>query len=349
VSRLILGFATTSIFSLLLLYPIRDHAENKWIKRSSRWLYIVMIPLVVMLLLALWRRISEYGITEGRFIAIILGIWLGSIVIYFILSRTKSIKVIPVSLCVLGLLISFGPWNAFSISEKSQVDRLRDILTKNNILVDNRIQKAPATVPQDDVLQMSSIIAYLHDIHGYDQIQPWFRKSLKEDSLGTRLKYKDPALVTMMMGIEYVSVWYGAVGDDIFFRSNKTGLIDILGYEQMLRGQYIDIDQDKNVFSNREFRYQVSSKLDTITFIVTSEDTLPDSLHIDLHPLFTQLLEDYSNVNITNIPPEKMMIRAEKKNLKIKIYFRFIKMHRDENLVLPMEYGMDILYRIGRE
>jgi len=141
VSRLILGFATTGIFSLLLLYPIREQIENIWIKKASRWLYILMIPLVIMLLLALWRRISEYGITEGRYIAIILGFWLGIIVIYFILSRTKSIKTIPVSLCLLALIISFGPWSAFSISEKSQVDRLQDLLTKNNILVNSRIQK----------------------------------------------------------------------------------------------------------------------------------------------------------------------------------------------------------------
>ncbi len=241
VSRLILGFATTGIFSLLLLYPIRERAENIWIKKASRWLYVLMIPLVIMLLLALWRRISEYGITESRYIAIILGFWLGSIVVYFILSRKKSIKTIPISLCVLALIISFGPWSAFSVSEKSQVDRLQDFLTKNNILVDSRVQKAPATVPQDDILQISSIIAYLHDIHGYDRIQPWFRESLKEDSLGARFKFIEPAEVTEMMGIEYVKVRYTAAGDNIFFRSNQAGLIEIQGYDRMIRGQYVSI------------------------------------------------------------------------------------------------------------
>ncbi len=349
VSRLILGFATTGIFSLLLLYPIREQAENIWIKTTSRWLYVVMIPLVIMLLLALWRRISEYGITESRYIAIILGFWLGIIVVYFIMSRTKSIKAIPVSLCILALFISFGPWSAFSVSEKSQVDRLQDFLTKNNILVDSRVQKAPATVPQDDVLQISSIIAYLHDIHGYDRIQPWFRESLKEDSLGARLKFKEPALVTMMMGIEYVSVWYSAAGNDIFFRSNQAGLIDVQGYDRMIRGQYLNIDQDNKVFSDQEFCYRVNSKLDTIAFIVTHEGTVPDSLHIDLQPRFNQLLTDYGNVNVKNIPPEKMMVKAENQNMRIKIYFRFIKLRREENLVKPMKYGADILYKIERK
>ena len=349
VSRLILGFATTGIFSLLLLYPIRHQAENTWIKRTSRWFYVVMIPLVVMLLLALWRRISEYGITEGRYIAIVLGFWLVGIVLYFIVSKIKSIKTIPVSMCILALFISFGPWSAFSVSENSQVDRLQDILTENNILVKGQIQKAPETVSQDDVVQISSIIAYLHDIHGYDMIQPWFGESLKEDSLGVRLKCKEPAVVTRMMGIEYVSVWYGAAGNGILLRSNQAAFIDVEGYERMIRGQYFYIDQDKKNFTDQEIRYRVNSKLDTITFIVTSEGSVLDSLHINLHLLFDQLLADYGSINVNNIPPEKMMVLEENRNLKIKIYFRFIKLHREENLVKPMAYTADILYKIERK
>jgi hypothetical protein len=308
-----------------------------------------MIPLVIMLLLALWRRISEYGITEGRYVAIVLGLWLGCIVLYFIWSKSKSIKTIPVSMCILALFISFGPWSAFSVSEKSQVNRLQDFLTKNNILAEGGIQKAPATVPQDDVMQISSIIAYLHDIHGYDRIQPWFRESLKEDSLGTRLKCKEPALVTMMMGIEYVNVWYNAAGNDIFLRSNQAGLIDIHGYDRMIRGQYVNTDQDQKVFTDQELRYRVNSTLDTITFSIAYEGTIPDSLPVDLDPLFNKLQADYGAINVTEIPPEKMMVMAENQNLRIKIYFRFITLHRDENLVKPMAYNADFLYKIERQ
>jgi hypothetical protein len=346
VSRLILGFANTSIFSLLLLYPIREQAENVWIKKASRWLYVLMIPLVIMLLLALWRRISEYGITENRYIAIALGLWLGIIVIYFILSRTKSIKTIPVSLCILALFISFGPWSAFSVSENSQVHRLQDLLTKNNILTDNRIQKAPETVTQDDVHQISSIISYVHDIHGYDRIQPWFRKSLKEDSLGTRLKLKEPTLVANMMGIEYIHVRYSAAGDEILLRSNQTGFIDVQGYDRMIREQYFDIDQDYKVFPTQEVHYHVNSQLDTITFVVTSEETGSDSLYIDFNPRFNQLLTQYGNLSVNNIPHEKMIVQAENQNLRIKIYFRYIRLYREENLIKPMNYGVDILYKI---
>jgi len=116
----------------------------------------------------------------------------------------------------------------------------------------------------------------------------------------------------------------------------------------MIRGHYFSIDQNNKVFTDQGFRYRVNSKLDTITFIVTSEGTVPDSLHIDLQPRFNQLLTDYGNVNVTNIPPEKMMVKAENQNLRIKIYFRSIKLQREENLVKPMRYSADILYKIER-
>ena len=142
-----------------------------------------------------------------------------------------------------------------------------------------------------------------------------------------------------MMGIEYVNVWYGAGGDEIFFRSNQAGLINVQGYEGMIQGQYFDIDGGNKVFSDPEFRYRVNSKLDTIAFI----GTVPDSLHIDLKPLYNQLLTEYGNVNVRNIPPEKMMVQAENQYLRVKIYFRLINLHSEENQIKPMRFGADIL------
>jgi hypothetical protein len=250
-------------------------------------------------------------------------------------------------LCILALLFSFGPWSAFSISEKSQVDRLHDLLTNNNILVENRIQKAPENVSQNDVRQISSIINYLHNIHGYDRIQPWFQESIK-DASGETLNRKDPALVTKMMGIEYVNIQYSTPGDEIFFRSNQEGLIDVQGYDRLIRRQYFDIDQDYEIVPNQEIHYRVNSTLDKITFTIMANGATSDSLHIDFQSWFTQLFADYGNLSVNNIPPEKMMVKAENQNLRIKIYFRYIRLNWDESLVKPLGYQADILYKIER-
>jgi hypothetical protein len=109
VSSLILGFSATSILSLLLMHPIRDRSENAWIRAAGKWLYIVLIPLIVVLFLAVTERIGDYGIIENRYAGIALGIWLVAQVLYFLFSKSKSIKFTIGSLCLLVFMVSYGP------------------------------------------------------------------------------------------------------------------------------------------------------------------------------------------------------------------------------------------------
>jgi len=81
VSKLILGFSATGLFTLLLLYPIRDLPENRWIRLAWRWFFYILIPLLIMLPLAVWRRVSQYGFTEERYLALVLVGWLIFIVL----------------------------------------------------------------------------------------------------------------------------------------------------------------------------------------------------------------------------------------------------------------------------
>lgn len=124
VANLILFFSIAGILALLLLHPIQDRVENRWIKRFSTGYFWALVPLVVLLMMAIYRRVWEYGITVERYFVIVLGFWLAGIVIYFLISKTRNIKAIPGSLCLLVFLISFGPWGAFTISEQSQINRL---------------------------------------------------------------------------------------------------------------------------------------------------------------------------------------------------------------------------------
>ncbi|MBU1652493.1 DUF4153 domain-containing protein, partial [bacterium] len=53
VGRLILGFSAAGILALFVLDPIKELMGQSWIKRTARWYYIILIPLVVVLFLAL--------------------------------------------------------------------------------------------------------------------------------------------------------------------------------------------------------------------------------------------------------------------------------------------------------
>ena len=96
VSNLILGYAVFGLLSLLLIYPVRNQDENKWLKTFSRSFYYVLIPLILLLLWAVLARVIDYGITEERYFLIILAAWLTFINAYFLISKSQNIMMTPI-------------------------------------------------------------------------------------------------------------------------------------------------------------------------------------------------------------------------------------------------------------
>ncbi|TZF85865.1 DUF4153 domain-containing protein (plasmid) [Pedobacter sp. BS3] len=158
VSNLILGYAVFGILSLLLVYPIRNREENKWIKTYSRSFYFLLVPLLILLFLAVGVRVKNYGITEERYFLLALAVWLGIITVYFLVSSRQNIKIIPISLCIVSVLSAFGPQGAFYVSKQSQLNRLTRFV--ENKKAKNRRK------------EIKNIAYYLNAHHGLKSLQP---------------------------------------------------------------------------------------------------------------------------------------------------------------------------------
>jgi len=345
VSALILGFIGTGLSSILLLHPIRERTENIWIRTASRWFYVIIIPFIVMLFFAVWRRVSEYGFTEGRYLAIAVGMWLCIVVPYFILSKKKKILFIPMSLCVATFAVSFGPWGAFAVSETSQVTRLKELLTKNHILVDGRVQSRHDSVHFEATRQINSIISYLSDIHGFDAIQPWFGESLKTDSARKGSTHKDPAVVAKLMGIEYVRVWQASSGGMLMLMADREGALAIDGYDRLLRAQHVFAGMTKREIPEQGLACRVGEDLSKIMITVSSDAKILDSLQIDLQPLVNKLLADYGNATTERIPTEKMAVVVASQTTKVKVFLSTIRIQRRGGETKVVAYDVDIAYK----
>jgi hypothetical protein len=205
VSYLVINFSGLGILSLLLIYPLRNNDENKWIKIFSKWFYIALYPLVVLLAFSIYHRVHEYGITADRYFIVVLAIWLLCIASYFLLSNKENIKLIPVSLAAIAVLASFGPWGAFGVAARSQKGQLENILTTNKILVKGMIDTSAHTVNDSVKNRIESIVEYLIKIDELDMLQPWFKRNLdtlnKKDKDDNRYySYGDAGKIMKYMG-----------------------------------------------------------------------------------------------------------------------------------------------------
>ncbi|MBS7565835.1 DUF4153 domain-containing protein [Mucilaginibacter sp. Bleaf8] len=192
VSSLILGYAVFGILALLLVYPIREQQDNKWIKTYARSFYFLLLPLLVLLFLAVGARVFKYGITEYRYFLIVLAFWLLFISLYFLLSQRQNIKLIPVTLCVLTLLTIYGPQSAFYTATFSQRQILEKIMIKNSAYSNGLLLPVDSNKISDkDGERAVSTLAFLIKHDDLTTLQPYFKQDLQQvsDSL-SKLKSK---------------------------------------------------------------------------------------------------------------------------------------------------------------
>jgi hypothetical protein len=179
VGNLVIAFSVFGILSFLLVYPLRSDESQKWVSTYSRLFYFLLLPLIALLFAAIFKRVNMYGVTEERYFVVLLACWLAFISIYLILTRGNNIRTIPVSLCLIAFLSSFGPWGAFNVSRNSQMKELTALLDSNHVLKNNVVDTTVThNVPSADYSRIEDIVQYLNTVHGYQSLQPFFTQNL---------------------------------------------------------------------------------------------------------------------------------------------------------------------------
>ena len=157
----------------LLIWPLtRLEPISKWAKSFWRLYFPLIIPLGILLLLALQRRIGDYGFTEIRYLGLVLACWLLAIAIYLTVKPGSSFRVIPWSLIVVLAACSWGPLSPGRIAFNSQWTRLNSMLEENGILVDGAL--SPNRQISNEALygDLHSTIEYVHRYYGVEPFLP---------------------------------------------------------------------------------------------------------------------------------------------------------------------------------
>ncbi len=169
-SYLVVIFSILGIFSLLLIYPVQYSTKNRWIRIFAKIFYWAIFPLIILLLISIFKRINQYGVTENRYFILALALWLSGISIFLLINKLENIKIIPISLSIIALLSAFGPWGAFHVSKSSQLKILKKNLEELNIVVDGKINKKFPELSNEESNKISNSVYYIVKNYGYKNI-----------------------------------------------------------------------------------------------------------------------------------------------------------------------------------
>jgi len=298
VSYLVIGFSTAGIFSLLLIYPLKEKIQ--WIKIFSKLFFIALIPQIILLFISITRRTSEYGITERRYYVYVLAGWLAITTIFYIINNFKNIKYIPISLCLIAILTSFGPWGAFSLSINSQVNRLEEILTKNNLLQNNKIIKASNDISEEENRDVHSILNFLIERNKLDEIQKWFDVNLqelitKEPDTGKQNIYlsKEEKIINYI-GLKSINYNNFKNKNFISIKTKDDDFLEIKDYNYMVRYKFNSFDTSSFKILNQNLTINTNYDDKTNNYGININQ---DSIKLNVDSLLVKIDNEYPNVN----------------------------------------------------
>lgn len=234
IGYLVSSVSTTGVLALLLVDPIRKRGDTPWVNVYARWWFVALLPALVMLLLAVSKRMEQYGITEERYFLIALTFWMLGISLYYGVTGSTNIKQIPETLLLVVALTAVGPWGAYAVSERSQVARLGSLLAFNGMGAPGHITPHRSAISDQDRAQISAVFLYLASVHGpaaVGRVVGVSRDSVESWALSTA-----PVGVAMegmrRLDLEYVDRWSSGVDNASFYGdASEAKGIDVAGFE----------------------------------------------------------------------------------------------------------------------
>lgn len=342
VSNLIIGYAVFGMLSILLVWPIRDQEENKWIKSYSKYFYVLLIPLILLLCWAVGVRVEDYGITEQRYFLIVTALWLTFITIYFLVSRLQNIQLIPLSLAVVCLISAWGPQSAFQVSKLSQQSELMSLFGKYSAVSSDNLRALTAKVDSADAERMQNIIRYLVTDHGVESMDEVTGVELAElegrliDTVDARLsglskKYqiREQIIDSLTVRLKIPSTRLAAKTSKpiLRFAVKNSETTNISGFDRMYYlSSPADDGTDKNFLYQATY-YKIDRDVPGKIRISDSRNEVVFDVYemMDKLKLRTAEFEKKPDSDFLAVPEEEMFIEKRIGNVRIRVCFRTVE------------------------
>lgn len=159
----------------LIAWPWRESGTRLLRAFVERWSWLTLVPLI-LLVVAIERRVADYGITPDRYAIILVALWLTALAPYLVVRRRRADIRFPVAMLSALLLIgSGGPWGARSVTAVDQLDRLVEILEGSGALdAEGRFVRPVNRFSRETESRVASMLVTLQEVGGLGRLRPFF-------------------------------------------------------------------------------------------------------------------------------------------------------------------------------
>lgn len=317
-ATMIVLFGSFGVLTHFFSYPLLKES-NKLVRIYSQYFYHSLLIPLGFLFLAILQRVDDYGITEKRYLIILMGFWLLISCAHTIYTKARNLKFVTVSLAVIFIITSFGPWGIAASSEVSQVKRLENLLKKEGILVDGKIVKTTNVVSNQSQQEISSIVVYISETNKIDAVKKWFPDGGYVASLNDNSRV-DHQAVMKDMGLQYVSKWEFLQYSTFFPKDSQNfggEMIDLKGFDYAAEFDFTVGGSTVADFKNQNFN--ISLKENALIF---SEKGKVIG-QIDLTNFVTQ-------VNASKQQSSDFILEFKNENFKVKLHIQQLRAKMSE-------------------
>ena len=180
VSYLVSGSMMLMVLLIYFSYPLQHLEGNKWFKRVTRWLPVVMLPLLSLMTVAIVRRLADYGITVSRLYLLVFNLWCYAVCLWLIFTRNKRIWLIPASFALILFLISVGPFSIPNVTQRQLKKEISNAFTATGVkqlpLSGEQYEQWLKTTDPDVAAAMDSKLDYLKSDFGFEAVSDLIAK-----------------------------------------------------------------------------------------------------------------------------------------------------------------------------
>jgi hypothetical protein len=230
IATIVTIFALGGTGAWLIAWPWREEGTRllRWFIRG--WFWLTIVP-AILLAVAIWRRISDYGVTPERYGILLVAIWVAALTAYLAYRRNRAdMRAILGGIAVLLLIGSAGPMGANGLTISSQVKQLAAIFEINGLFKDGKAVVSPDKLSGEAINQGNSILHALRDVNGLDRLRPWF-DGVDQDPFKTATDKRDlVGKIAAYLGSEEPQ----RPEDYVNFTSNVPLSVDLTGAKRLV-------------------------------------------------------------------------------------------------------------------